>query len=138
MSKFTRRQLLAFFGASAGATVLAPAFGEKLFGGNKAIAKTGGPLKFTPVRLPHPLPIYTQQKSYLATAIEQGNVLEPSANASLSSYNVLDDVVVPPEYERYVIVGWGDRVFPNQEDYFGYNSDYTSFISIDGRNPNDG
>ncbi|MUG99421.1 DUF839 domain-containing protein [Scytonema sp. UIC 10036] len=32
----------------------------------------------------------------------------------------------------------GDRVFPNQEEYFGYNSDYTGFIPIDSRNPNDG
>ncbi|KAB8334242.1 PhoX family phosphatase [Scytonema tolypothrichoides VB-61278] len=138
MSKFTRRQLLAFFGASAGATVLAPAFGEKLFGSNVSIAADKvGPLKFTPVRLPHPLPIYTQQKSYLPTGIEQGNVLEPNGDARLNSYNVLDDVVVPPEYERYVIVRWGDRVFPNQEDYFGYNSDYTSFIPI-GKSLNDG
>ncbi|GAB1538216.1 DUF839 domain-containing protein [Scytonema sp. NUACC21] len=136
MSKFSRRQLLAFFGVSAGATVLAPVLGDKLFGGSPSIAAV--PLKFTPLRLPHPLPIYTQQQSYLPTGIEQGNVLEPSANAALSSYTVLDDVVVPPEYERYVIVAWGDRVFPNQEDYFGYNSDYTSFIPIDGRNPNDG
>ncbi|MBE9105996.1 PhoX family phosphatase [Nostoc cf. edaphicum LEGE 07299] len=136
MTKFSRRQLLAFFGASAGATILAPAFGEKLLGGN--VANAVQPLKFTPIRLPHPLPIYTQQTSYLATGIGQGNVLQPSANAQLSSYSIVDDVVVPPEYERYVIVSWGDRVFPNQEDYFGYNSDYTSFIPIDGRSPNDG
>ncbi|MEA5604789.1 PhoX family phosphatase [Nostoc sp. UHCC 0252] len=136
MTKFTRRQLLAFFGASAGATVLAPAFGEKLLSGNPADAVR--PLKFTPIRLPHPLPIYTQQNSYLPTGIGQGNVLQPSANAQLSSYSIVDDVVVPPEYERYVIVSWGDRVFPNREDYFGYNSDYTSFIPIDGRSPNDG
>ncbi|MEC4817252.1 MAG: PhoX family phosphatase [Scytonema sp. PMC 1069.18] len=140
MSKFTRRQLLAFFGASAGATVLAPAFGEKLFGGNVSVAADTDaiPLKFTPVRLPHPLPIYTQQKSYLPTGIEQGNILEPSPDARLSSYTVIDDVVVPPEYDRYVIVSWGDRVFPNQEEYFGYNSDYTGFVPIDSRNPNDG
>lgn len=136
MTKFSRRQLLAFFGASAGATVLAPAFGEKLLGGNAANAVH--PLKFTPIRLPHPLPIYTRQKSYLPTGSGQGNVLQPSANAQLSSYSIVDDVVVPPEYERYVIVSWGDRVFPNQEDYFGYNSDYTSFIPIDGRSHNDG
>ncbi|MBW4454699.1 MAG: PhoX family phosphatase [Nostoc indistinguendum CM1-VF10] len=136
MTNFTRRQLLAFFGASAGATVLVPAFGEKLLGGNAANAVQ--PLKFTPIRLPHPLPIYTQQTSYLPTGIGQGNVLQPSANAQLSSYSIVDDVVVPPEYERYVIVSWGDRVFPNQEDYFGYNSDYTSFIPVDGRSPNDG
>ncbi|MBD2244193.1 alkaline phosphatase PhoX [Nostoc sp. FACHB-888] len=136
MTNFTRRQLLAFFGASAGATVLVPAFGEKLLGANAANAVQ--PLKFTPIRLPHPLPIYTQQTSYLPTGIGQGNVLQPSANAQLSSYSIVDDVVVPPEYERYVIVSWGDRVFPNQEDYFGYNSDYTSFIPTDGRSPNDG
>ena len=138
MSKFTRRQLLAFFGASAGAAVLAPAFGKKPFGSNLGIASAVEPLKFTPVRLPHPLPIYTQQKSYLPTGVEQGDVLEASADARLTSYTILDDVVVPPEYERYLIVGWGDRVFPNQEDYFGYNSDYTSFIPINGRSPNDG
>jgi uncharacterized protein len=138
MSKFTRRQLLAFFGASAGAAVLAPAFGKKPFGSNLGIADAVEPLKFTPVRLPHPLPIYTQQKSYLPTGVEQGDVLEASADARLSSYTVLDDVVVPPEYERYVIVSWGDRVFPNQEDYFGYNSDYTTFVPINGRSPNDG
>jgi len=138
MSKFTRRQLLVFFGASAGAAVLAPAFGKQQFGGNQTIANAAEPLKFTPVRLPHPLPIYTQQKSYLPTGIEQGEVLNPSTNAQLDSYSIVDDVVVPPEYERYVIVSWGDRVFPNQEEYFGYNSDYTGFVPIDGRSPNDG
>ncbi|WP_017315662.1 PhoX family protein [Mastigocladopsis repens] len=139
MSKFTRRQLLAFFGASAGAAVLAPVLDEKLFGSNTVIAADKfTPLKFTPLRLPHPLPIYTQEKSYLATGIEQGQVQEASANAQLSSYTVVDDVVVPPEYERYVIVRWGDRVFPNQEEYFGYNSDFTSFIPINGKSSNDG
>jgi secreted PhoX family phosphatase len=38
----------------------------------------------------------------------------------------------PPEYDRYVLVGWGDRVFPNPDDYFGYNCDYTAFILFDG------
>ncbi|MBD2772320.1 PhoX family protein [Iningainema tapete] len=138
MSNFTRRQLLAFFGASAGAAVLAPTFEEKLFGGNKTIVNAIEPLKFTPVRLPHPLPIYTQLKSYLPTGVDSGSILEPTADARLNEYTVLDDVVVPPEYERYVIVSWGDRVFPNQEEYFGFNSDYTSFIPIGGNNPNDG
>ncbi|MBD2605170.1 PhoX family phosphatase [Scytonema hofmannii FACHB-248] len=138
MTKFTRRQLLAFFGASAGAAVLAPAFGKEPFGSNFGIANAVKPLRFTPMRLPHPLPIYTEQNSYLPTGIEQGEVLEASADARLSSYTILDDVVVPPEYERYLIVSWGDRVFPNQEDYFGYNSDYTSFVPIDGRSLNDG
>ena len=136
MSKFTRRQLLIFFGASAGAAVLAPVLGEKRFGGE--LAEAAEPLKFTPVRLPHPLPIYQQKASYLPTTIGQGTVLNPSSDTRLGQYNVIDDVVVPPEYERYVIVRWGDRVFPNQEEYFGYNCDYTGFVPSDGRNPNDG
>src|ERR671933_1774939 len=138
MSKFTRRQLLIFLGASAGATVLAPALREKRFDRDLSIAEAAEPLKFTPVRLPHPLPIYQQQNSYVPTAIGQGSVLSASTDTRLGQYNVIDDVVVPPEYERYVIVRWGDRVFPNQEEYFGYNCDYTGFVPSDGRNPNDG
>ena len=137
MSKLSRRQLLIFFGASAGSAVLAPTLGEKLFYSDNSVAEAAAPLKFTPVRLPHPLPIYQQQPSFLATGNGQGRTLSPSTDTKLTSYTVLDDVVVPPEYERYVIVSWGDRVYPNQEDYFGYNNDYTSFISID-RSPNNG
>ncbi|HEY9673595.1 MAG TPA: PhoX family phosphatase [Waterburya sp.] len=138
MSKFNRRQLLIFFGASAGAAVLVPALGEKRFGSDLSVAEATEPLKFTPVRLPHPLPIYQQQKSYLPTTMGQGSVLNPSTDTQLSQYNVIDDVVVPPEYERYVIARWGDRIFPNQEEYFGYNCDYTGFVPINGNNPNDG
>lgn len=138
MSKFTRRQLLIFFGASAGAAVLAPALEDKLFGSNLSVTEASQPLKFTPVRLPHPLPIYQQQISYLPTAIGQGTVLNPSSDARLGQYNIIDDVVVPPEYERYVIVRWGDRIFQNQEEYFGYNCDYTGFVPVNGNNSNDG
>lgn len=138
MSKFTRRQLLIFFGASAGTAVLAPTLGDKLFGSSSTVAQAAEPLKFTPVRLPHPLPIYQQQPSFLPTGIDQGQILSPSDDTRLTSYTVLDDVVVPPEYERYVILSWGDRVFPNQEDYVGFNSDFTGFVPIDGKSPNDG
>ncbi|HEY9798773.1 MAG TPA: PhoX family phosphatase [Leptolyngbyaceae cyanobacterium] len=134
MSKFSRRQLLIFFAGSAGAAVL----GDKLFEGvsNVADAQTT-PLTFTPIRLPHPLPIYQQQKNYLPTGIGQGQVLNASANTALSTYNVIDDVVVPPEYERYVIVRWGDKVFPDINEYFGYNCDYTAFVPI-GRTTEEG
>jgi hypothetical protein len=137
MSKLTRRQLLVFFGAGAGAAVLGPALGEKPFGSNLGLAQAAEPLKFTPVRLPHPLSIYQQRKNYLPTGINQGTVLNASTDTRLGQYNVLDDVVVPPEYERYVIVRWGDRVFPNPEEYFGYNNDYTGFIPI-GRTADEG
>lgn len=137
MSKLTRRQLLVFFGASAGTAVLAPVVGERLLGNGSTYAQIVVPLSFTPVRLPHPLPIYQQQVSYLPTGIGKGNILQPSSDAQLTTYTVFDDVIVPPEYERYVIVRWGDRVFPNKDDYFGFNCDYTSFVPIKG-NLNDG
>jgi secreted PhoX family phosphatase len=128
MSKLSRRQVLVFFAGSAGAAVL----GDKIIDGVSSIAEARiVPLRFTPVRLPHPLPIYQELDNYLPTGIEKGEVRKAAGDAKLSSYTVIDDVVVPPEYDRYVIVRWGDRVFPNNDDYVGYNCDYTSFVSID-------
>lgn len=127
MSKLSRRELLIFFAGSAGAAIL----GDKLLNGFASGAEAKTPsISFTPVRLPHPLPIYQQQKNFLPTGIGQGEVVNVSTDIKLSSYNVIDDVVVPPEYERYVIVSWGDRVFPNKDEYFGYNNDFTGFIPL--------
>ncbi|HLP87965.1 MAG TPA: PhoX family phosphatase [Nostocaceae cyanobacterium] len=132
MSNLTRRELLKFFAGSAAAAVLADKF---LDGFNSTAQATT--LTFTPVRLPHPLPVYQQVNSFLPIGIGQGEVLSASSDVKLASYNVIDDVVVPPEYERYVIVGWGDKVFPNQEEYVGYNCDYTGFVPI-GRSADEG
>jgi uncharacterized protein len=133
MSKFNRRQILLFFAGTAGAVLV-----DQVLGGSVDVADAKAtPLKYTPVRLPHPLPIYQQEKSYLPEGIGKGKVLNASSDVKLASYTVIDDVVVPPEYERYVIVGWGDRVFPNSEDYFGYNCDYTGFVPI-GRSREEG
>jgi hypothetical protein len=89
------------------------------------------PLALTPVRLPHPLPIYERMASFLGPAWGQGESLAPAPGARLDAYTVIDDVVLP-EYERYVIVHWGDRVFPRADDYVGY-ADYTAFLPIRGR-----
>ena len=136
MSKITRRQLLIFFGSSAATTVLAPQLTQRLFGINSTSAEAAlSPLSFTPLRLPHPLPIYRELSSFMPIAPNgQGTVMAASQNTRLTSYNVVDDVVVPPEYERYVILRWGDRVFPDSADYFGYNNDYTGFVGIRGSN----
>ncbi|MBD2676567.1 MULTISPECIES: PhoX family phosphatase [Nostoc] len=133
MSTVSRRQLLVFFAGSAGAAVL----GDAILDGvsSQTIAQTT--LTFTPVRLPHPLPIYQQVKSFLPIGIGQGQIMNASGDIKLTSYNVIDDVVVPPEYERYVIVRWGDKIFPNSDEYVGYNCDYTSFIPI-GRTADEG
>jgi uncharacterized protein len=135
MSKITRRQLLIFFGSSAATTVLAPQLTETLFGINSTSAEAIVPTSFTPVRLPHPLPVYRELSSFMPTGLNgQGTVMPASQDTRLTSYSVVDDVVVPPEYERYVILRWGDRVFPNPSDYFGYNNDYTGFVGIRGSN----
>lgn len=134
MSTFSRRQLLVFFAGSAGVAVLGDTILDGVSG--MATAQTTA-LTFTPVRLPHPLPIYQQVNSFLLTAIGQGQKINASNDATLTSYNVIDDVVVPPEYERYVIVGWGDKVFTNPDEYVGYNCDYTSFLPI-GRTTDEG
>jgi uncharacterized protein len=140
MSNVTRRQLLMFFAGSAVTTAVAPDVLGKLAGAQLgSAAQASGALPFTPVRLPHPLPIYQHNKSYLATAINQGTTLNQVTafeQMNLNRYSPIDDVVVPPEYERYVIVRWGDRVFPNSEEYVGYNCDYTGYVPI--QNEKDG
>ncbi len=133
MRELTRRQLLAFFGVTAGATALSPSLGRLVFSDGRGGSAEANFLKdFTPVRLPHPLPVYQTKPSFLATGIEsgvlQGTVLPAAIDPSLASFSVVDEVVIPPEYEKYVIVRWGDRVFPIPEDYVGYNHDYTAFI----------
>lgn len=140
MSRLTRRKLLMFFGCSAAATAVAPKIGSSIFGTDSGIAQaqTGNSLSFTPLKLAHPLEAYENNPSFLPIGINgQGTTLAANQDMALQGYQYFDDVIVPPEYERYVIVKWGDRVFPNQEEYFGYNSDYISFIPING-NPNDG
>lgn len=145
MSNLSRRQLLIFFGSSAAATALAPTVSEKLLGGTSSAAiaqetrtPTAAPgLGFTPLRLANPLEIYTELPSYQPTGIGQGSIL-PAGNAELSSYQYFDDVIVPPEYERYVIVRWGDNVFPNPEEYFGYNCDFLGFVPVSRNSTTDG
>jgi uncharacterized protein len=131
MSQISRRQLLFFFAGSTGAAILGSHVNgkEALSQSSITIARSNN-LNFTPVRLPHPLEIYQTNKSYQPTGLNQGKILSPASNVKLTNYQVIDDVIVPPEYERYVIVRWGDRVFPNPEEYVGYNCDYTGFIPV--------
>ena len=108
----SRRALLQFFGASAACSPLAPLARDKLLSvAPKALADGGDPLSSTPVRLLHPLPIWQRPPSYLATGLSTGTVLPASSNTQLAAYTVIDDLVVPPAYGRYVLVHWGGRVF---------------------------
>ena len=131
-----RRQILQFFGVSAAMALWEPVVNAPLLAA--ANLEPAQPLPLTPVRLPHPLPIYQRAQSFLATDLGQGTMLMPSTNARLQSYTVIDDVVVPPEYDRYILVGWGDHVFPAPDDYFGYNCDTTVFIPFETANALEG
>lgn len=128
MSAFSRRQFLAFIGgASATATMgaLLP----------RAAWAAPVPLSFTPVRLPHPLGIYTTNGSFLATGLNGAGIPSPaSATAELPAYTVIDDVIVPPEFERYVLAQWGDRPFIDPNQYVGYNHDWTGYVPLSGTN----
>jgi secreted PhoX family phosphatase len=125
MSDLTRREFLKFIGAS-GAVASIGTFATL------RDARAAG-LWFTPVRIPSPLPIYTTLPSWLATGVNgAGDELPAAPVPELANYTVVDDVIVPPEYERYIIVQWGDRFYPNKDDYFGFNNDHTGYVLLDG------
>lgn len=128
MTAFSRREFLAFL-SSASATAT---FGSML-PANAWAAPV--PLSFTPVRLPHPLEIYTTNNSFLATGLNGAGVPSPlSASPELPTYTVIDDVIVPPEFERYIVVQWGDRPFIDPNQYVGYNHDWTGYVPLAGTN----
>ena len=125
MSDLTRREFLKFVGASGAIASM----------GSLAMLREAhaSGFWFTPVRIPSPLPIYTTSMSWLGTDLNGvGEKLPASPMAELPTYEVIDDVIVPPEYERYIIVQWGDRVYPSADDYFGFNNDHTGYVPIRG------
>lgn len=126
-----RRQVLKFFSATVVTSVFAEQIFENINNIAQAQAKTTFKTRFTPVRLPHPLPIYQEVNNFLPTAIGKGKMIKAENNVKLTNYQIIDDVVIPPEYERYIILGWGDRLFNNPDEYVGCNCDYTGFIPLD-------
>ncbi|MBC7956238.1 MAG: DUF839 domain-containing protein [Cytophagales bacterium] len=136
MQEVNRRSFLAFIG-STGATAA--------IGGAGTLLSTGAayalpvPVSFTPVRVPFPLPIFTTNNNWLPTGLNGVGMTIASVETGgpaveLPSYTVIDDVVVPPEYERYVISAWGDRPFADANQYVGFNADYTGYVPLSGTN----
>jgi uncharacterized protein len=124
--ELSRRQFLAFLGVTGGAAAADTLLATAAVGAEVSVGDFLG-RGATPVRLPHQLPIYLSRESFLPTSGQVGDF-----GAPLTEYLVLDDVVVAPEFERYLIVAWGDRVFDDRDQYVGYNADYTAFRRLRG------
>jgi secreted PhoX family phosphatase len=133
MRDLTRRQLLVFLGGAAAAAATDALTLPLLPRGGRSMAEAAWLGAVTPVRVPHPLPIYLTRSSWLADGIGIGHALPPAADPSLLTFAAVDDVVTAPELEAYVITRWGDRLFPDPDDYVGYNHDYTSFHRMRGQ-----
>lgn len=124
MSATTRRSFLKFIGAAGSLAAVSP----------RLYAQEIGPIaipSFTPVRIPVPLPAYTLFDSFLATDVGGvGTVLPATADPKLTSYTVIDDVVLPPEFRSYTILKWGDRVYADANQYCGFNHDWTGISQV--------
>ena len=103
--KLKRRDFLLFLGASA-ATV---AVGTFLASRKNSLTDAG--LSFQPVKGAMPLDIYE---------------ISPTQQVrDYSTYEVVDDLVLPEGYTYDVVAAWGDKVGNSR---FGYNNDYLSLI----------
>ncbi|MEM8602936.1 MAG: alkaline phosphatase PhoX [Cyanobacteria bacterium P01_H01_bin.121] len=120
----TRRQFLLALGAIAGGTSLVGVASRRHWQFDSSIAaslsqsgsQSSTPpiaqLKFQPVRTPMPLAIDG------LTAKQQVEAYQ--------TYEVVDDLVLPPGYTYDVLASWGDRVGDSR---YGYNNDYVSFVA---------
>jgi uncharacterized protein len=124
--ELSRRQFLAFLGVTGGAAAADTLLATAAVGAEVPVGDFLG-RGATPVRLPHQLPVYLDRDSFLPTSGQVGDF-----GAPLTGYTVLDDVVVAPEFDRYLVVAWGDRVFGDPDQYVGYNCDYTAFRRLHG------
>lgn len=109
-----RRQFLMFLGATTGTVTLSNLVstpqGSSLLQASSAMASNG--LTFKPVK--SPMPTGTVGVSWDKQVDEY------------SRFALRDDLVLPEGFTYDVIASWGDPV--GQQDHFGYNNDYVSFI----------
>jgi secreted PhoX family phosphatase len=84
----------------------------------ESLAKKTSSLSFDPVKVPLPLSFE--------------NLGEGEQIQAYSSYEVVDEVVLPPGFTYDVLAVWGDRVGNSR---FGYNNDYLSLVET---SPNEG
>ncbi|MEA5563033.1 PhoX family protein [Planktothrix agardhii] len=84
-------------------------------------------LPFKPIKgpLPNSLDLIQAQTSKSVIPVSD-NSLSAQQIQAYSTYEVVDDLVLPEGFTYDVIATWGDKVGNSR---FGYNNDYVSFIS---------
>ncbi|MCG6135086.1 MAG: DUF839 domain-containing protein [Nostoc sp. LLA-1] len=102
----TRRDFLLLIGGSTSALAL-----SYLTGCDQKITNAELPFSFQSIKGPIPL----------ATA----GLTPEQQQAEYSTYEVVDDLVLPKGFQYQVIAAWGDAVGDSR---FGYNNDYLSFL----------
>lgn len=108
----TRRNFLLFLSGSAGAVALNSLGGcetKSAIESTKQLVKAT--FSFQPIKGPIPL------KTFLGNQNQQ--------KQQYSTYEVVDDLVLPSGFGYQVIAAWGDKVGDSR---FGYNNDYLSFV----------
>jgi uncharacterized protein len=99
-----RRNFLLFLGAAAGTIAIAPSKESSV-----TLAKTQ--LNFKPIKIPLPL---------------NSEAIEPARQIKdYSTYEVIDDLVLPEGYTYDIVASWGDRLGDSR---VGYNNDYLSLV----------
>lgn len=106
-----RRHFLMFMGAMAGGTLFKLTDNSFSMPFSQAVAKPTNELSFKPIKLPLPLEI--------------NSITSEQQIKTYSTYQVVDDLVLPEDFTYDIIAAWGDPVGTSR---FGYNNDYLSFI----------
>lgn len=111
-----RREFLLFLGASF-TTAALPACENRL-NSSSPKAKPAVSLPFQPIQGPLPL---NSREQLINISTSSEDVIK-----AYSTYEVVDDLVLPEGFTYDVIATWGDPVGNSR---FGYNNDYVSFVS---------
>lgn len=111
-----RREFLLFLGASFTAAALPSCQNSSDVSTQK---ESKFSLPFQPVKGPLPLEVNEQ-------VINISTASAPDLIKAYSTYEVVDDLVLPEGFTYDVISTWGDKVGNSR---FGYNNDYVSFVA---------
>ncbi|MBD2730399.1 DUF839 domain-containing protein [Nostoc sp. FACHB-892] len=111
-----RREFLLLFGGSASAAALGSLVGCE----RKAAVTSPGA---TPVTQPG----FTFQPIKGPIPLQTDGLKLEQQKQNYNTYEVVDDLVLPENFQYQVIASWGDQVGNSR---FGYNNDYLSFIPI--------